>query len=63
MLRYTFGVNASVHDGKITFRTPDADRLLPAMLTRLDVEICSVSVHRPTMNDIFLDLTGHADES
>jgi len=63
MLRDTFGVNASVHDGKITFRSPDADRLLPAVLTRLDVEVYAISVHQPTMNDVFLNLTGHADES
>ncbi|GGU72885.1 ATP-binding cassette domain-containing protein [Lentzea flava] len=55
--------NAVVDGEKVNFRIPDGDRALPALLRDLDqigVELHSVQVHRPTLDDVFLTMTGRS---
>ncbi|KJK49406.1 ABC transporter [Lentzea aerocolonigenes] len=55
--------NAVVDGEKVSFRIPDGDRALPALLRDLDqigVELHSVQVHRPTLDDVFLTMTGRS---
>jgi ABC-2 type transport system ATP-binding protein len=55
--------DAVVDDGKVSFRIPDGDRALPQLLKDLDhigVELHSVQVHRPTLDDVFLTMTGRS---
>ncbi len=45
------------------FHTSDGGALLPALVRALDtsgVSVADVSVHRPTLDDVFLDLTGRS---
>jgi ABC-2 type transport system ATP-binding protein len=48
---------------KVSFRIPNGDRALPQLLKDLDnlgVELHSVQVHRPTLDDVFLTMTGRS---
>lgn len=55
--------NAVVDGEKVSFRIPNGDRALPGLLRDLDnigVELHSVQVHRPTLDDVFLTMTGRS---
>jgi ABC-2 type transport system ATP-binding protein len=55
-------------DGNLRLTVPDAEKLIPRLIkiaTEIGVQVNSVSVHRPTLNDVFLHYTGReirADE-
>jgi ABC-2 type transport system ATP-binding protein len=47
----------------VTFRVPRGDTVLPALLRELDkaqVRVDAVAAHRPTLDDVFLGLTGRS---
>ncbi|HEY0640973.1 MAG TPA: ATP-binding cassette domain-containing protein [Pseudonocardiaceae bacterium] len=47
----------------VRFRVPDGSAALPVLLRELDaagVALASMAVHRPTLDDVFLTLTGRA---
>ncbi|HEY7592625.1 MAG TPA: ATP-binding cassette domain-containing protein [Actinophytocola sp.] len=51
----------STVDGKVRFRVPRGDTAIPELLRELDnagIAMTSVQVHRPTLDDVFLTLTG-----
>jgi ABC-2 type transport system ATP-binding protein len=53
----------SATDGLVRFRVPRGDVALPELLRALDakdIPMRSVQVHRPTLDDVFLTLTGRA---
>ena len=53
----------SVADGLVRFRVPRGDVALPELLRALDakdIPMRSVQVHRPTLDDVFLTLTGRS---
>ncbi|WP_410630774.1 ATP-binding cassette domain-containing protein [Amycolatopsis sp. cmx-4-83] len=53
----------SAAGGEIRFRVPRGDVALPELLRALDAEsipMRSVQVHRPTLDDVFLTLTGRS---
>ncbi len=53
----------SVLDGTIRFRVPRGDVAMPELLRALDtrnIAMLSVQVHRPTLDDVFLTLTGRS---
>jgi ABC-2 type transport system ATP-binding protein len=53
----------SVDGGEIRFRVPRGDVALPELLRALDakgIAMLSVQVHRPTLDDVFLTLTGRS---
>jgi ABC-2 type transport system ATP-binding protein len=55
--------NAVAEGEKVSFRIPNGDRALPGLLRDLDhlgVELHSVQVHRPTLDDVFLTMTGRS---
>ncbi|MDT7782395.1 MAG: type transport system ATP-binding protein [Pseudonocardiales bacterium] len=55
--------NAVVDAELVSFRIPNGDRALPGLLRDLDqigVELHSVQVHRPTLDDVFLTMTGRS---
>ncbi|MCR3747782.1 ATP-binding cassette domain-containing protein [Lentzea californiensis] len=55
--------NAVVEGEQVSFRIPNGDRALPGLLRDLDnigVELHSVQVHRPTLDDVFLTMTGRS---
>jgi ABC-2 type transport system ATP-binding protein len=57
-LRERFGLDADTHDGMITVSVPDGAGFVPRLFTELGVEIRSVTVQRPTLDDVFLAHTG-----
>jgi ABC-2 type transport system ATP-binding protein len=57
-LQSTFGVDAAVHEGAVTFAVPDGARFVPRLFGSLGVTIHSVSVTRPSLDDVFLAHTG-----
>jgi ABC-2 type transport system ATP-binding protein len=59
-LQTRFNVNPATENGAISFSVPHGDRFLPKLLRGLESPIVSVSLRRPTLEDVFLRLTGHA---
>jgi ABC-2 type transport system ATP-binding protein len=52
---------AAVTDGDcVRFETRDADRHVPEIIRSLTVPIESIEIHKPTLDDVFLKLTGRA---
>lgn len=45
-------------DSKLVLEVPNGEVFLPRMLQALDVPIESISIRRPTLDDVFLKLTG-----
>jgi ABC-2 type transport system ATP-binding protein len=54
----TFGLAAAVHDGAVTFSVPSGERFVPQLFAGLRVAIKSVSVSRPSLDDVFMSYTG-----
>jgi len=55
--------DASVHDGELRLTVERGEEALPALLRVLDsarVTISSISLSRPTLDDVFLTLTGRS---
>jgi ABC-2 type transport system ATP-binding protein len=57
-LRSGFGIEAGMHSGEVTFAVPDGERFVPRLFAELGVAIRSVSVHSPSLDDVFLAHTG-----
>jgi ABC-2 type transport system ATP-binding protein len=53
-----FGIEATVAEGSITFRVPAGEEFVPRLFAELGVPIRSVSVSRPTLDDVFMSYTG-----
>ncbi len=54
----TFAIEASVIDGAVSFQVDEGEAFVPQLFERLDVAIRSVSVSRPTLDDVFMSFTG-----
>lgn len=59
-LRTKLNLAATAGDGMIRVETKEAAKHLPAIIRSLTAPIESIEVHRPTLDDVFLKLTGHA---
>ena len=57
-LQSSFGIDAAVHEGSVTFAVADGARFVPRLFSSLGVRIDSVSVTRPSLDDVFLAHTG-----
>jgi ABC-2 type transport system ATP-binding protein len=57
-LRTTFGIEAGMHSGAVTFAVADGERFVPRLFAELGVTIRSVSVASPSLDDVFLSHTG-----
>ncbi len=57
-LRDRFGLEAAIHEGAVTFSVPDGEQFVPRLFGELGVPIRSVSVARPTLDDVFMSYTG-----
>jgi ABC-2 type transport system ATP-binding protein len=53
-----FEITGDRHDGQITFHVADGERFVPRLFAELPVAIRSVSVARPSLDDVFLAYTG-----
>jgi ABC-2 type transport system ATP-binding protein len=57
-LRETFGIEAGTHDGSVTFSVASGEQFVPRLFAELSVPIRSVSVSRPSLDDVFMSYTG-----
>jgi len=57
-LKERFGIDAAVHDGAITFAVPSGEEFVPRLFAELGMPIRSVSVSRPSLDDVFMNYTG-----
>jgi len=57
-LRDRFGLDAAMHEGAVTFAVAEGERFVPRLFAELGVEIRTVSVARPSLDDVFMSYTG-----
>jgi ABC-2 type transport system ATP-binding protein len=53
-----FGIEAQIAEGAVTFYVPSGEAFVPRLFAELGVPIRSVSVSRPTLDDVFMAHTG-----
>jgi ABC-2 type transport system ATP-binding protein len=53
-----FGIEAAVHEGAVTFSVASGEQFVPRLFGGLPVPIKSVSVSRPSLDDVFMSYTG-----
>ena len=57
-LRDRFGIEATLAEGAVTFHVAAGEAFVPRLFAELGVGITSVTVSRPTMDDVFMRYTG-----
>jgi len=57
-LAQQFGIEAAVSEGAVTFFVPSGEEFVPRLFAELGLPIRSVSVSRPTLDDVFMTYTG-----
>jgi ABC-2 type transport system ATP-binding protein len=57
-LRERMGIEASIHEGSVTFGVANGEAFVPRLFAELGVAIRAVSVARPSLDDVFLTYTG-----
>ena len=57
-LTHTWSLDPQLQDGYVRFSVPRGEEFLPEFVRRFDGQLLSISVRRPTLDDVFLDATG-----
>jgi ABC-2 type transport system ATP-binding protein len=57
-LRERFGIEAGISEGAVMFGVAAGEEFVPRLFAELGVPIRSVSVSRPTLDDVFMSYTG-----
>ena len=57
-LQDKFAIEASIAEGAVTFGVPAGEEFVPRLFAELGLPIRSVSVSRPTLDDVFMSHTG-----
>jgi ABC-2 type transport system ATP-binding protein len=57
-LRERYKVEPRYDNGQISFEIAGGDRFIPTLIKELGTEILSISLRRPTLDDVFLKLAG-----
>jgi ABC-2 type transport system ATP-binding protein len=55
-----FSLAATVHQGSVRVEVPDSGTFVPRLFQELREPVISFSLHRPSLDDVFLKLTGRA---
>jgi ABC-2 type transport system ATP-binding protein len=63
LIQAKFGVEGQVEDGHVWMSVPEADTFVPRLLAELtqpgsNISVASLNVKRPTVEDVFIKLTG-----
>jgi ABC-2 type transport system ATP-binding protein len=58
-LQSDFGIAAQIVDGAVRFDHEQGARLVPRLMETLSQQIDSVTISRPTLEDVFIHMTGH----
>jgi ABC-2 type transport system ATP-binding protein len=59
-IRERYGLEAQTDDGRIRLEVEAGAEFIPRLVRELGIAIKSVDLHRPTLDDVFLKLTGRA---
>jgi ABC-2 type transport system ATP-binding protein len=57
-IQKTFNITAREENGGLSLETERGDEFIPKLIHALPIETLSVSLQKPTLNDVFLKLTG-----
>jgi ABC-2 type transport system ATP-binding protein len=57
-LKERFDIDGHVAEGAVTFGVPGGEAFVPRLFAELGMPIQGVSVHRPTLDDVFMSYTG-----
>jgi ABC-2 type transport system ATP-binding protein len=57
-LKDRFAIEAAMHERQVTFNVEEGERFVPRLFAELSTPIRSVSVARPTLDDVFMSYTG-----
>ena len=57
-LEEQFGIEGRVAEGAVIFAVPSGEEFVPRLFAQLGIPIKSVSVSRPTLDDVFMSHTG-----
>jgi len=57
-LRERFGLEAVIAEGQVTFSVAEGEAFVPRLFAELGLAIKSVSVARPSLDDVFMSYTG-----
>jgi ABC-2 type transport system ATP-binding protein len=57
-LAQQFGIDAAIREGAVTFAVAAGEQFVPRLFGELPVAIQSVSVSRPSLDDVFMSYTG-----
>jgi ABC-2 type transport system ATP-binding protein len=57
-LKDRFAIEAAIHERQVTFNVEEGERFVPRLFAELSTSIRSVSVARPTLDDVFMSYTG-----
>jgi len=58
VLREQFGLAATVAEGQVTIAVENGEQFVPKLFAGLDLPIRSISVSRPSLDDVFMSYTG-----
>jgi len=59
-VRERWGLEAEVHDAELRFEVARGDEFVPELVRGLTPRVEAISVNRPTLDDVFMKLTGRA---
>jgi ABC-2 type transport system ATP-binding protein len=57
-LKERFGIDAAIHEHLVTFNVEAGEQFVPRLFAELSQQIRSVSVARPSLDDVFMSYTG-----
>jgi ABC-2 type transport system ATP-binding protein len=57
-IKERFDLEAAIHEGLVTFNVESGEHFVPRLFAELSQQIRSVSVARPTLDDVFMSYTG-----
>ena len=58
-IREKYGIEAQSQDGRLRLEVANGAEFIPKVVCDLAVPVESVDLHRPTLDDVFMKLTGH----
>jgi len=59
-LKEKYGLSPIIQNGTITFTIPQGEKFLPKLMANFQSRLISIGIRRPTLDDVFLKLTGRA---
>jgi len=60
LLKEQYNLQAEQENGAIRFTVPHGEEFLPGFVSGFPLRLISIGLHRPTLEDVFLKLTGRA---